>query len=71
MQLRKYLKPDIVQIPLNFFDQEFFKNKIQNLLKTDKTKVHVRSIFLQGILLNNNFKKYQNEISDDQNKKFM
>lgn len=56
LQLRKYLKPDIVQIPLNFFDQEFFKNKIQNLLKTDKTKVHVRSIFLQGILLNNNFK---------------
>ena len=56
LKLRKYLKPDIVQIPLNFFDQEFFKNKIQNLLKTDKTKVHVRSIFLQGILLNNNFK---------------
>ena len=56
LQLRKYLKPDIVQIPLNFFDQDFFKNKIQNLLKTDKTKVHVRSIFLQGILLNNNLK---------------
>ena len=36
--------------------KNFFKNKIQNLLKTDKTKVHVRSIFLQGILLNNNFK---------------
>ena len=63
LKLRKYLKPDIIQIPLNFFDQEFIKKKIQNLLKTDKTKVHVRSIFLQGILLNNNFKNIKMKLA--------
>ena len=63
LKLRKYLKPDQVQIPLNFFDQEFFKKKIQDLFKFDKTKVHVRSIFLQGVLLNDNFKNIKMKLT--------
>lgn len=63
LKLRKHLKPDQVQIPLNFFDQEFFKKKIQDLIKFDKTKVHVRSIFLQGVLLNDNFKNIKMKLT--------
>ncbi len=62
-KLKKYMVPDQVQIPYNFFDQEFFEKKIQNLLKIDKTKVHVRSIFLQGILLNNNLKNIKMKLT--------
>ncbi|MEW6989362.1 aldo/keto reductase [Colwelliaceae bacterium 6441] len=40
---------DIVQLPMNWLDQRFVKNEIKNVLLT--TEVHVRSLFLQGILL--------------------
>ncbi len=70
LKLRKYLKPDQIQIPLNFFDQEFIKKKIQNLLKIDGTKVHVRSIFLQGVLLNNNLKNIKMKLAINKIKNF-
>ena len=70
MKLRKYLKPDQIQIPLNFFDQEFIKKKIQNLLKIDGTKVHARSIFLQGVLLNNNLKNIKMKLAINKIKNF-
>ncbi len=70
LKLRKYLKPDQIQIPLNFFDQEFIKKKIQNLLKIDGTKVHARSIFLQGVLLNNNLKNIKMKLAINKIKNF-
>ena len=56
IKLRKYLKPDQVQIPFNFFDQEFLNKKFLKLFKFDNTKIHARSIFLQGVIVNNNIK---------------
>ena len=44
---------DIVQAPLNIFDQRFIKSGWLKKLKNDKKEVHLRSIFLQGLLLKN------------------
>ena len=48
----KYIyKPNIIQIPINIFNQKFLLNKNLKLLKKNKTEVYVRSIFLRGLLL--------------------
>ncbi len=52
----KVFVPDIVQFPLNIFNQNFIKHRyFQHLLKKN-TIFQVRSIFLQGILLKNSKK---------------
>ncbi|MFT8321442.1 MAG: aldo/keto reductase [Bacillus sp. (in: firmicutes)] len=43
---------DIVQVPLNVFDQRLVKSGTLKRLKEKKIEIHARSIFLQGILLN-------------------
>ena len=43
--------PDIIQLPSNIFDQRFIKSIWFKKLKNDKKEVHLRSIFLQGLLL--------------------
>jgi len=48
---------DIIQFPFNLFDQRILKKK--NLLKIKNKEVHVRSIFLQGILLKNNLENHK------------
>ncbi len=57
---------DIVQFPMNVFDQRLLDKKIGNLIKKKRIEVHIRSIFLQGLLtlrnkkinlLNKNLKK--------------
>lgn len=45
------LNPDIIQLPSNIFDQRFIKSGWLKKLKNDKKEVHLRSIFLQGLLL--------------------
>ena len=60
--LRKYLKPDIIQAPVNIFDQEFLDYKFQEKLKKDKIKFHARSIFLQGLLVADKIPSYFNKI---------
>jgi len=47
----KTFKPDIIQIPYSILDKEFEKLGWLNILYTDEVRVHVRSIFLQGLLL--------------------
>lgn len=52
--LRIILKPniiDFVQLPYNFFDQNISKKKAISDLKKKNIEIHVRSIFLQGLLL--------------------
>jgi aryl-alcohol dehydrogenase-like predicted oxidoreductase len=44
-------KPDIVQIPLNILDREFQKTCWLKKLKDNGVEIHVRSVFLQGLLL--------------------
>jgi aryl-alcohol dehydrogenase-like predicted oxidoreductase len=53
-ELDKYyslLKPQVIQVPLNIFDQRILNSKWIKLLKKDKVEIHARSIFLQGLLI--------------------
>ena len=51
---------DIIQLPLNIFDKTFTNKKLILKFKKRGTKFHARSIFLQGILLEdtNSLPKY-------------
>ena len=48
------MKPDLVQIPYNILNQEF--EPYLEKLKSLNTEIHVRSIFLQGLLFKPLFK---------------
>ena len=50
-KLFKIFKFDVVQVPLNIFDQRLLYSKIYNLKSFKNIEIHVRSVFLQGILL--------------------
>lgn len=43
--------PDIVQFPFNIFDQRFVNNGSVKLLQSLGVEIHIRSVFLQGLLL--------------------
>lgn len=49
----KYFEPDIVQAPFNIFDQRLYTSGWAGRLKSMGTEIHVRSAFLQGLLLMN------------------
>ena len=49
--LYKKFKPDLIQTPLNVFDQRIIHSGWIKKLKKDKVEIHARSIFLQGLLL--------------------
>ncbi len=51
LNILKKNKIDIVQFPLNVFDQRLITDKDIISLKKKKIEIHVRSIFLQGLLL--------------------
>ena len=57
------LKPDIIQCPFNIFDRRLIENNNLTLLKNNNIEVHVRSIFLQGLLLSLNKKIIYKEFS--------
>jgi len=42
---------DIVQLPLNIYDQRFLESGLLTRLKARGVEIHVRSAFLQGLLL--------------------
>jgi len=42
----------VIQIPFNFLDRQWDNDTFLNIVKERKIEVHIRSIFLQGILLN-------------------
>ncbi len=44
---------DIVQAPFNIFDQQIFSSGWSEKLKRNGVEIHVRSVFLQGLLLMN------------------
>ena len=50
-QVYHKFKPDIIQIPMNVLDREFEITGWLQRLKDDGVEVHVRSVFLQGLLL--------------------
>jgi aryl-alcohol dehydrogenase-like predicted oxidoreductase len=45
------LHPDVVQLPLNLFDQRLVRSGHIERMKAAGIEIHARSIFLQGILL--------------------
>ena len=70
---KKKFVPDIIQIPYSIMDRRFDKNNLIKKLKKQNIEIHVRSIFLQGLLLINlinldyyfrNFKKDLIKIHD-------
>jgi aryl-alcohol dehydrogenase-like predicted oxidoreductase len=50
----KFWKPDIIQAPFNPLDNRILVSGWINILKKFKVKIFVRSIFLQGLLINEN-----------------
>lgn len=42
---------DLVQLPFNIFDRKAINNGLFTLLKKHKIEIHVRSVFLKGLLL--------------------
>ena len=59
------MKPDILQFPLNIVDDRINKTELKKL-KRKKILLHARSVFLQGLLLQNQedlskkFEKFKN-----------
>ena len=49
-KLKKFKEFDIIQIPGNIFDQDILLDNSINFLKKRKIEIHVRSIFLQGLI---------------------
>jgi aryl-alcohol dehydrogenase-like predicted oxidoreductase len=47
----RVFRPDIVQVPLNVLDQRLLRSGHLDRLKDAGVEVHVRSVFLQGLLL--------------------
>ena len=64
--LYKFFKPDIVQIPYSIVDKRFEKKNWITKMYNEGVEIHVRSVFLQGLLLVNieslpkKFQKYKN-----------
>ena len=61
------LKLDVVQLPINIFDNRFIKTGWIETLKKNKIEIHARSIFLQGLINLKEwpkyFKKWENKIA--------
>ena len=49
--LKKKFPIDVVQVPFNILDQRLNNNLFKKIISRKKIEVHVRSIFLQGILV--------------------
>ena len=47
----KNFKVDIFQIPLNILNRGCFEEEVLSHVRSSGTEIHIRSIFLQGLLL--------------------
>lgn len=59
---------DLVQLPMNIYDQRFLKCGSLDLLKKKGIEIHVRSVFLQGILLLKKLPRGFEEVQDTHDK---
>ena len=69
LEKKNYPKPDVLQIPINIFDQRFLKTKYNNKYYKKNTTIVARSIFLQGKLLSSR-DKYFSKIENTHYTKF-
>ena len=53
-------KIDFIQIPFSLFDQSLLENNFYKKLQRKKIDIHIRSIFLQGLVFIN-YKKEKNK----------
>jgi len=53
LQLATEMKLDVIQVPINIFDQRFLAAQVKEKVQSDNIEVHARSLFLQGLLLMN------------------
>ena len=60
--LSKKFNFDVIQLPINVLNQEFFSKEFFVELKRKKIEIHARSIFLQGLLIENT-KNFPNNLS--------
>lgn len=58
-QILNNFKIDIIQVPLNIFDQRLIQSGHLSLLKKKDIEIHARSIFLQGLLLMSSEEAYK------------
>ena len=49
--------PDVLQVPINIFNRDFEDKSIEKEIDLRSISIEARSIFLQGILLTNNYPK--------------
>ena len=54
----KIFKPDLIQFPINVFDQTFLKKNFLFRLRKKGIELHARSIFLQGLLLQKEYPSF-------------
>jgi len=47
----KYLNPDVIQVPFNIYDNRFMNSSNISSLTDTGCKIHIRSVFLQGLML--------------------
>jgi aryl-alcohol dehydrogenase-like predicted oxidoreductase len=55
---------DLVQCPINLFDQSFLSDKVIDAIKERNIELHARSLFLQGVLLANTLPKKLSGLGD-------
>jgi len=53
LEVVKYFDIDVVQFPFNVFNNQLIESGLLRNLKDRKIEIHVRSVFLQGLLLLN------------------
>lgn len=56
--------PSLIQVPLNPLNQAFLEDEVQDFLKANGIETHARSLFLQGILLNQELPCHLSDLSD-------
>lgn len=52
-KIMSIFSPDLIQLPVNIFDQRLINNGTLKYLKDSGIEIHSRSVFLQGLLLLN------------------
>ena len=54
----KLYKFDLIQCPFSLIDQRLLENNLLNDLKKNNIEIHIRSIFLQGLIFKTNLNPY-------------
>ena len=66
----KYWSPDIIQFPINIYDQRMLEKDFLNILRKKKIILMARSCFLQGVLLKE-FSFFRNKYFFNNHNKFI